>query len=57
MFKTKGCHRSGDSDDDARYNQLKLDTAVKLDGPVDEQVEILSNQKRGVRGKAQTGAA
>ncbi len=46
---------TGDSHDDARYNQLKLDIPVKLYGPVDEQVELLSSRQRLVGGEAQTG--
>ncbi len=57
MLQTKGCDGSGDSDDDARYNQLKSDIPVKLRGPVDEQVEPLSNRHRVVGGEPQTGTA
>jgi hypothetical protein len=48
---------SGGSDDDARRDQLKLDVPVKQDGPVDGQVELLSDRQRPVGSEAQTGAA
>ena len=48
---------SGGSDDHARRDQLKLDITVKPRGPVDGQVELLSDWQRSVGGEAQAGAA
>ena len=45
------------SDDHARRDQLKLDITVKPRGPVDGQVELLSDWQRSVGGEAQAGAA
>ena len=56
-LKTKGRYGSGGSDDHTPQDQLKLDAPVKLDGPVDEQVEHLSNRQWVVGGEAQTGTA
>ena len=49
--------RSGGSDDHARSDDLKLDAPVKQDGPLDGQVESLSDRQRPVGSKAQTGGA
>ena len=56
-LKTKGCYGSCDPDYHTPQDQLKLDASVKLDGPVDEQVEHLSNRQWVVGGEAQTGTA
>ena len=50
-------YRSGGSDDHTMHDQLKVDIPVKLGGPVDEQVEHLSNRERIVGGEAQAGTA
>ena len=56
-LNSKRRYGSGGSDDDARRDQLKLDVPVKQDGPVDGQVELLSDRQRPVGSEAQTGAA
>ena len=48
---------SGGSDDHARRDQLKLDISIKPGGPVDGQVELLSDWQQPVGGEAQAGAA
>jgi hypothetical protein len=53
----KGRHGSAASDDHARRDQLNLDIPVKPGGPVDGQVELLSDWQRLVGSEAQTGAA
>ena len=49
--------RSAGSDDQARRDYLKLDAPIKQGGPVDGQVELLSDRQRSVGSEAQTGAA
>src|ERR1019366_8705114 len=55
-LNSKRRHGSGGSDDAARRDQLKLDVPVKQDGPVDGQVQLLSDRQRPVGSEALTGA-